>query len=177
MGRTRADKLQANAHAPIADKFLAQELTQSQRLSDRSSEASVTRDGAVMDAMSHFIPATSKLPSTVPADKFGELRVLQLILRTVVVLLQQKRQQEACCLLFQFGVSLRKVIRRPGLNVAYSLQAMLSAQGLYPVRQIHIPISRWTPPLLQTISAWHCCFFWLPTSSMKRLKLTQFQRL
>lgn len=87
MGRTRADKLQANAHAPIADEFPAQELTQSQRLADRSSEASVTRDGAVMYAMSHFIPAMGGLPSTVPADKLGELGVLQLILRTVVVLL------------------------------------------------------------------------------------------
>jgi len=46
-----------------------------------------TRDGAVMYAMSHFIPAMGGLPSTVPADKLGELGVLQLILRTVVVLL------------------------------------------------------------------------------------------
>ena len=77
MGKARANKLQANAHAPIADKHPAQELTQSQRLSDRSLEASVTRDGAVMDAIPHFIPATSALPSTVPADSFDELGVLQ----------------------------------------------------------------------------------------------------
>ena len=87
MDRTRADKLQANAHAPIADEYPAQELTQSQRLSTRSLEASVTRDGAVMDAMSDFIPAIRGLPSTVSADKLGELSVLQLNLRTVVALL------------------------------------------------------------------------------------------
>ena len=134
MGRTRADKLQTNPHAPIADKLPSQELTQSQRLSDKSSEASVTRDGPVTDAVSHFISVTGALPSTAPADNLDELGVLQLSLRTVVLLLQQKRQQEACCLLFRFGISLRKLMRRIGLNEAYSLQAMLSAQGLYPVR-------------------------------------------
>ncbi len=80
MGRTRADKLQTNPHAPIADMFPAQELTQSQRLSDRSSQASVTKDGAVTEAVSHFIPATGALPSTVPADKSDELGLLQLSL-------------------------------------------------------------------------------------------------
>ncbi len=64
-----------------------------------------------MDAMSHFIPVTSGLSSTVPADNLDELGVLQLTLRTVVMLLQQKSQQEACCFLFRFAVSLRKVMQ------------------------------------------------------------------
>ncbi len=64
-----------------------------------------------MDAMSHFIPATSGLSSTVPADNLDELGVLQLTLWTVMMLLQQKSQQEACCFFFRFAVSLRKVMQ------------------------------------------------------------------